>query len=136
MPAQLKMSNMAENLIGSEIIKLANEINERIKKGEKISNLTIGDFDPAVFPIPTVLLNEIIEAYKAGHTNYPVANGMPELRQAVSLPEESVGKSNFRQRYLLWQQKVTTEVTGRKVIKWWMFGDGCRDGCRSGRAAG
>lgn len=84
MPAQLKMSNMAENLIGSEIIKLANEINERIKKGEKISNLTIGDFDPAVFPIPTVLLNEIIEAYKAGHTNYPVANGMPELRQAVS----------------------------------------------------
>ncbi len=85
MPAQLKMSNMAENLIGSEIIKLANEINERIKKGEKISNLTIGDFDPAVFPIPTVLLNEIIEAYKAGHTNYPVANGMPELRQAVSV---------------------------------------------------
>ena len=83
-PANQKMSKMAETLIGSEIIKLANEINERIKKGDKIFNLTIGDFDPAVFPIPTVLLNEIIEAYKAGHTNYPVANGMPELRQAVS----------------------------------------------------
>ncbi|MEI7802795.1 MAG: pyridoxal phosphate-dependent aminotransferase, partial [Bacteroidota bacterium] len=43
---------MAENLIGSEIIKLGGEINERIKKGEKINNYTIGDFDPKVFPIP------------------------------------------------------------------------------------
>ncbi len=75
---------MAEHLIGSEIIKLANEINEKIKKGEAIANLTIGDFDPKVFPIPTVLLEEIINAYKAGHTNYPVANGMLELRQAVA----------------------------------------------------
>lgn len=83
-PAHPKMSNMAENLIGSEIIKLANEINERIKKGEKIYNMTIGDFDPAVFPIPAILLKEIIDAYKSGHTNYPVANGMSELRQAVS----------------------------------------------------
>lgn len=74
---------MAEHLIGSEIIKLANEINEKIKKGEPISNLTIGDFDPKIFPIPVELLDEIINAYKAGHTNYPVANGMLELRQAV-----------------------------------------------------
>lgn len=79
-----RVSEMAEHLIGSEIIKLSNEINEKIKKGEKIYNLTIGDFDPKIFPIPVQLLNEIIEAYKAGHTNYPVANGMPELRKAVS----------------------------------------------------
>lgn len=75
---------MAEHLIGSEIIKLANEIAEKIKKGEPIANLTIGDFDPKVFPIPTILLDEIVNAYKAGHTNYPVANGMLELRQAVA----------------------------------------------------
>jgi aspartate aminotransferase len=80
----LKVSHMAEHLIGSEIIKLASEINEKIKKGEPIANLTIGDFDPKVFPVPTALLEEIINAYKAGHTNYPVANGMPELRQAVA----------------------------------------------------
>ena len=75
---------MAEHLIGSEIIKLANEVNDKIRKGEKIANLTIGDFDPAIFPIPEILREAIIEAYKQGHTNYPVANGMPELRKAVS----------------------------------------------------
>jgi aspartate aminotransferase len=80
----LQVSDMAEHLIGSEIIKLANDINEKIKKGEKIYNLTIGDFDPKIFPIPAGLLDEIISAYKAGITNYPVANGMPELRKAVS----------------------------------------------------
>jgi len=78
------VSQMAENLIGSEIIKLANEVNEKIRNGEKIANLTIGDFDPQIFPIPPLLLDEIIAAYKAGHTNYPVANGMLDLRKAVS----------------------------------------------------
>lgn len=82
--AELKVSEMAEHLIGSEIIKLSNEINEKIKKGEKIYNLTIGDFDPKIFPIPAPLLNEIIDAYKTGQTNYPVANGMPDLRKVVS----------------------------------------------------
>ena len=56
------VSEMAENLIGSEIIKLANEVNEKIRAGEKISNLTIGDFDPQLFPIPQLLLDEIIAA--------------------------------------------------------------------------
>src|SRR5436190_3131048 len=75
---------MAEHLIGSEIIKLANEVNEKIKKGEKIHNLTIGDFDPKVFPIPGELRDAIIKAYTDGHTNYPMANGMPELRKSVA----------------------------------------------------
>src|SRR5688572_14586516 len=78
------VAGMAETLIGSEIIKQANDVNEKIKKGEKIFNLTIGDFDPEVFPIPTALLDEIINAYYNGHTNYPMANGMPDLRNAVS----------------------------------------------------
>jgi aspartate aminotransferase len=78
------VSQMAENLIGSEIIKLANEVNEKIRNGEKIANLTIGDFDPSIFPIPTVLLDETMKAYKEGHTNYPVANGMLDLRKAVA----------------------------------------------------
>jgi len=78
------VSEMAETLIGSEIIKQSNDVNEKIKKGEKIFNLTIGDFDPSVFPIPTALLEEIISAYRSGHTNYPMANGMPDLRKAVS----------------------------------------------------
>ena len=82
--AALPVSEMAEHLIGSEIIKLANEVNEKIKKGENIYNLTIGDFDSAVFPIPVELRDAIIKAYQEGHTNYPMANGMPELRKAVA----------------------------------------------------
>ena len=78
------VSRMAESLQGSEIIRLAGEINEKIKQGEKIWNFTIGDFDPAIFPIPEELLNEIIHAYKAGHTNYPAANGILPLRQEIS----------------------------------------------------
>jgi len=49
----VKVSKLAESLIGSEIVKLGNAITERIKKGEKIYNYTIGDFDSSVFPIPT-----------------------------------------------------------------------------------
>ncbi len=81
---ELIVSEMAENLVGSEIIKLGAEINERIRKGEKIYNYTIGDFAPKVFPIPDELTEEIIKAYKEKHTNYPAANGILELRKAVS----------------------------------------------------
>jgi aspartate aminotransferase len=80
----MQVSKMAEKLIGSEIIKLAGEINQKIKAGARIYNFTIGDFDPAVFPIPAELNDGIQQAYAAGHTNYPAANGVVELRNAVS----------------------------------------------------
>jgi len=80
----MKLSNLAETLIGSEIIKLAAEINEKIKQGEKIYNFTIGDFDPEIFPIPAEFEKEIIDAYKHHFTNYPAADGNLGLRQAVS----------------------------------------------------
>ncbi|MCI0450358.1 MAG: pyridoxal phosphate-dependent aminotransferase [Chlorobi bacterium] len=80
----LMVSDMAETLIASEIIKLAGEINEKIKKGERIYNLTIGDFDSKIFPIPAKLEEEIIKAYKEGATNYPPADGLFETREAVS----------------------------------------------------
>ena len=41
----MRVSNMAEHLIGSEIIRLAGQIQEKIKMGQKIHNLTIGDFN-------------------------------------------------------------------------------------------
>lgn len=81
---KLAVSDMAENLIGSEIIKLAGEVNELIRQGQRIFNFTIGDFDPQVFPIPDAFLEEIVKAYREGQTNYPPANGMPELRKTVS----------------------------------------------------
>ena len=78
------VSDLAENLVGSEIIKIAGEINSRIAQGEDITNLTIGDFNPSIYPLPKGLLNEIVAAYEAGHTNYPQANGMEVLRESVS----------------------------------------------------
>lgn len=80
----LPVSQMAETLIGSEIIKLAGQVNRMISDGAKVHNMTIGDFDPTIFPIPTELTEEIIQAYKANKTNYPPADGIKELREAVS----------------------------------------------------
>lgn len=80
----LKVSKLAENIIGSEIIKLAGEVNEKIKQGEKIYNMTIGDFNPKEFPIPAELKQYIVDEYFADQTNYPAADGMLELRNAVS----------------------------------------------------
>ncbi len=79
----MQVSEMAENLIGSEIIKLAGEINDMIAKGKKIYNFTIGDFDPNIFPIPVELEQLIIEAYQNKQTNYPAANGIAELRKSI-----------------------------------------------------
>lgn len=79
-----KLSNLAETLIGSEIVRLGNAINERIRQGEKIYNYTIGDFDPSIFPIPQRLEELIIESYQKHYTNYPPADGVQELRKAVS----------------------------------------------------
>lgn len=80
----MKLSHLSETLIGSEIVKLGNAISERIRNGEKIYNFTIGDFDPSIFPIPKQLEEEIIKAYQDNYTNYPPADGIPELRKAVA----------------------------------------------------
>lgn len=82
--AEIKVSDMAEHLIGSEILKIAGEVNELIRKGEKIYNFTVGDFDPNIFPLPNELKADIIDAYNTNHTNYPPADGVLALRQAVS----------------------------------------------------
>jgi aspartate aminotransferase len=78
------VSHKAEHLIGSEIIRLAGEVNQKIKEGLNIFNLTIGDFDPHLFPIPAELKQYIIDAYTQNQTNYPPADGMAELRSAIA----------------------------------------------------
>jgi aspartate aminotransferase len=78
-----KLSKLAEMMVGSEIVRLGNEINERIRQGENIFNFTIGDFDPSVFPIPEALEKLILESYANRNTNYPPAEGVIELREAV-----------------------------------------------------
>ncbi len=80
----LKLSKTAQELIPSGIRKISDKVNERIEKGEKIFNLTIGDFNPKVFPIPSVLKDEIKKAYDEAQTNYPPSDGVAGLRKAVS----------------------------------------------------
>ncbi len=96
-----QFSFLAENIIGSEIIKLAAEVNLKIKNGQPIKNMTIGDFNPTEFPIPEVLLDEIINAYRAQHTNYPPADGVLELREAVSKLLAKKTKINYSADELL-----------------------------------
>ena len=78
-----QLSKLAESLIGSEIVKLGNEISNQIAKGEKIYNYTIGDFNPEIFPIPKSLEEYVINAYKEHYTNYPPGDGYKDLKQAV-----------------------------------------------------
>ncbi len=80
----MKVSKMASTLIGSEIIKIGNEVNEMIRTGSKICNLTIGDFDPQHYPIPKPLQEAITTAYENRNTNYPPANGEFSLRNSIS----------------------------------------------------
>lgn len=79
----MNVSVLANTLIGSEIIKIGNEVNDMKRKGAQIANLTIGDFDPSIFPIPAELKDEIIDAYHHNHTNYPPADGILPLRETV-----------------------------------------------------
>ena len=82
--SKVKLSNLAETLQASEIVRLGATIKEKMKQGQKIYNYTIGDFDSSVFPIPAELEQEIIGAYKDQYTTYPAAEGNLDLREAVS----------------------------------------------------
>ena len=80
----MKLSDLSETLIGSEIVKLGGEIREKIRQGQRIYNFTVGDFDPSIFPIPKELEDAIVEAYRNHFTNYPAAEGNLDLREAIT----------------------------------------------------
>jgi aspartate aminotransferase len=77
------VGTMAAGLVGSDILRIAGEIRAMEAGGAKICNLTVGDFQPREFAIPTKLRDDIASALAAGETNYPPGDGVPALRQAV-----------------------------------------------------
>ncbi|MEZ4828950.1 MAG: pyridoxal phosphate-dependent aminotransferase [Bacteroidia bacterium] len=79
-----RVNHMAENLIGSQILALAEQIRQKLREGEKIYDLTIGDFDPHIFPIPQELKTAVTQAYEADYTQYPASNGIGELRTSIA----------------------------------------------------
>jgi len=81
---EASLSALARGVIGSEILKIAAQIRGLKAKGAQICNLTVGDFDPAQFPIPASLLAGVQKALAEGHTNYPPSDGVPVLREAVA----------------------------------------------------
>lgn len=85
-----RVNHMAEDLVGSQILELAEQIRQKLREGEQIYNLTIGDFDPEIFPIPDELTQLIAQAYQSHQTNYPSSNGMPELREAIQVYIETL----------------------------------------------
>ena len=88
------LSALARGVVGSEILRIAGEIRAMQAKGLPVCNLTVGDFDPKYFPIPKELLDGTREALEAGQTNYPPAEGILPLREAVvRLYERDLGLS-------------------------------------------
>ncbi len=80
----MQFSKIAQAIQISPIPVFAAQIDKRKKAGERLVNFTVGDFDPAIYPIANELRDEIITAYLEGHTNYPGAAGVEQLRVEIS----------------------------------------------------
>ena len=78
-----RISAMSDGMSGSEILRIAGEIRAMTEAGQRVCNLTVGDFSPSEFRIPRFLENEIATALQRGETNYPPSNGLAPLRDAV-----------------------------------------------------
>ena len=78
-----KLSKVGNGIVGSEIIKISQQIKE-ISKTTPVANLTIGDFSSKLWPIPSGLTNRIIDSYNDNLTNYPNSMGEINLRESVS----------------------------------------------------
>src|SRR5262245_51196568 len=79
-----RFSAQAEGLKGSEIIRIANDIRDMVAAGQKVCDLTVGDFSPKHFPVPAKLADALRAAIDRGETNYPPSTGLPALRKAVT----------------------------------------------------
>ena len=77
-----KLSKVGNNIVGSEIIKISQHI-KQVQKTKQVLNLTMGDFDPKVNPIPVGLRDYITDAYFNDLTNYPLSAGELPLRQSI-----------------------------------------------------
>lgn len=79
----MKLSSAAQSITTSPILTIAAEINAKISQGKKIYNLTVGDFNSKIYPIPERLTALTIKAYQQHETNYPGAFGLDPLRHSI-----------------------------------------------------
>ena len=78
------VTEVMATLKGSKILGIGAEVRALQAEGREICNLTIGDFRSEQFPLPTQISEGVRAAYQDGQTNYPPADGVPELKEAVS----------------------------------------------------
>ncbi|MEZ5063142.1 MAG: aminotransferase class I/II-fold pyridoxal phosphate-dependent enzyme [bacterium] len=78
-----RLSRYAEAVEGSSILRIAGDIREMAARGDRVLNLTVGDFRPDQFPVPARYRGLIEEALAAGETNYPPVAGVQDLRAAL-----------------------------------------------------
>ena len=78
-----RVSALAAELSGSLILAVAAEVRALAASGKPVCNLTVGDFSPTEFSIPSSLLDGVVAALRAGHTNYPPSDGIEPLRAAI-----------------------------------------------------
>src|SRR5580658_939045 len=87
-----RLSRAAGALGGSTILRIAAEVRALAAAGHQVSNLTVGDFSPVEFRIPKALEDGIVDALRAGESNYPPSSGIEALRVAIqAFAERSFG---------------------------------------------
>jgi aspartate aminotransferase len=92
---QIQLSYLAHELEGSQILQYSNAIKAMQSKGMHVHNFTVGDFNPSIFPIPIELKKEVMKAYAEDYTNYPMAEGNPDLRSAIAQFEKQVTRIEY-----------------------------------------
>ena len=78
------LTENARAMQGSLILGIAAEVRALAAQGRPICNLTVGDFDARQFPVPDELREWVKEALDGAETNYPPAEGIAALREAVA----------------------------------------------------
>lgn len=106
----MKLSALADTLTNAEIVNIGNAVHEMIRSGEQLFNFTVGDFDPALFPIPEGLEQQITAAYQNRRTNYPEPKGNRELLEAIAAFYRS------RQRLDYSPAEILVASGGRPII--------------------
>ena len=82
--ARAALTPTAATMRGSMILGIAGQVRALQAAGKDIANFTVGDFKPDQFSIPPDLSEAIQRAVADGETNYPPADGIPELREAIA----------------------------------------------------
>lgn len=82
--ASRALTQNAAAMKGSLILGIAAEVRALAAQGQPICNLTVGDFDPRQFPVPEELCEAVKTALDGAETNYPPAEGIAPLREAVA----------------------------------------------------